>query len=232
VRGRGFLPVTTGTSVSLENADVPFRLATTGSFRTDSQGYLRTSTDMMLLGWPADSDGTVPTFPRDTADGLEPIRINVNQFAGEPTTRMNLGVNLPATDTEAGAAGDVLELSVEYFDNLGTSQNLNVTYTPTVPATGSSNEWTMVLQDSANGGGIVGEYTMQFDDTRGSGGTLASVTTVSGGAYDPATGSFQVTLDGGPLDVTIGEIGSGQGVTRSGHVRHWHYTHHFPNPAC
>jgi len=214
VRGRGFLPVTTGTSVSLENADVPFRLATTGSFRTDSQGYLRTSTDMMLLGWPADSDGTVPTFPRDTADGLEPIRINVNQFAGEPTTRMNLGVNLPATDTEAGAAGDVLELSVEYFDNLGTSQNLNVTYTPTVPATGSSNEWTMVLQDSANGGGIVGEYTMQFDDTRGSGGTLASVTTVSGGAYDPATGSFQVTLDGGPLDVTIGEIGSGQGVTQ------------------
>lgn len=217
VRGRGFLPVTTASAVNLDGTDVPFRLATTGSFRTDSQGYLRTETGMMLLGWPADSDGTVPTFPRDTADGLEPIRINVNQFAGEPTTRMNLGVNLPATDTEAGASGAPLDLSVEYFDNLGTSQNLNVTYTPTVPVTGASNEWTMVLRDSASAGAVIGEYTLIFDDSRGSGGTLASVTSVAGapgGTYDPATGSFSIGLDGGPLDVTIGELGSGTGVTQ------------------
>lgn len=214
VRGRGFLPVTTESAVNLEGADIPFRLATTGSFRTDSQGFLRTQTGMMLLGWPADSDGTVPTFPRDTADGLEPIQINVNQFAGEPTTRMNLGVNLPATETEAGASGEDLELSVEYFDNLGTSQNLLVTYTPTVPATGSSNEWTMVLRDSASAGAVVGEYVLTFDDSRGSGGTLASVTSTSGGTYDPITGAFAVTVDGGPLDITIGELGAGKGVTQ------------------
>lgn len=214
VRGRGFLPVTSESAVNLEGGDIPFRLATTGSFRTDSQGYLRTQTGMMLLGWPADSDGTVPTFPRDTADGLEPIRINVNQFAGEPTTRMNLGVNLPATETEAGASGEDLELSVEYFDNLGTSQNLLVTYTPTVPATGASNEWTAVLRDSASAGAVIGEYVMTFDDSRGSGGTLASVTTSSGGAYDPVTGSFQINVAGGPLDVTIGELGAGTGVTQ------------------
>ena len=216
VRGRGFLPITTESAVNLDGGDIPFRLATTGSFRTDSQGYLTTDTGMVLMGWPAESDGTVPTFPRDTADGLQPIQINVNQFAGEPTTRMGLGVNLPATETEAGATGDSLELSVEYFDNLGTSQNLFVTYTPVVPATGASNEWTMEMRDSASGGAVVGEYTMIFDDTRGSGGTLASVTRTSavGGNYDAVMGSFSLTVDGGPLEITIGELGSGAGVTQ------------------
>ncbi|PTX57601.1 flagellar hook protein FlgE [Litoreibacter ponti] len=217
VRGRGFLPVTTESAVNLETADIPFRLATTGSFRTDSQGYLRTQTGMMLLGWPADSDGTVPTFPRDTSDGLEPIQINVNQFAGEPTTRMNLGVNLPATETEFGASGNPLELSVEYFDNLGTSQNLLVTYEPTLPANstdGATNIWTMTLRDSASANAVVGEYRLTFDETRGSGGTLAQVDEISGGLYDGSTGSFQVQLDGGPLDVTIGELGSGTGITQ------------------
>lgn len=213
VRGRGFLPVTTESSIGL-GSDYPFRLATTGSFRTDSQGYLRSETGMVLMGWPAAADGSVPTFPRDTSDGLEPIQINVNQFAGEPTTRMNLGVNLPATETDAGADGTPLELSIEYFDNLGTSQSVLVTYTPTVPATGSSNEWTMVLRDSASNGAVIGEYTLTFDDSRAAGGTLDSVATVSGGPYDPTTGAFTVNVAGGPIDVTIGALNSGTGITQ------------------
>jgi flagellar hook protein FlgE len=215
VRGRGFLPVTTSAAIGDNTGDdFPFRLATTGSFRTDAQGHLVTETGMVLLGWPANADGTVSTYPRDTADGLEPIQINVNQFAGEPTTRMDLGVNLPATDTEFDASGDPLELSVEYFDNLGTSQNVAVTFTPTVPATGSSNEWTMVLSDSASGGAVIGEYVLEFDDSRASGGTLNSVTTTSGGAYDPATGTFSVNVAGGPIDITIGGLNEGTGLTQ------------------
>lgn len=215
VRGRGFLPVTTAAAINGEDdSEFPFRLATTGSFRTDSQGYLMTETGMVLLGWPAAADGSVPTFPRDTADGLEPIQINVNQFAGEPTTRMNLGVNLPATETEAGADGQPLELSVEYYDNLGTSQSVAVTFTPNVPGTGSSNQWTMTLADSASGGAVIGEYTLNFDDSRESGGTLDSVTTVSGGPYDPATGAFTVTTDGGPIEITVGGLNEGSGLTQ------------------
>ena len=215
VRGRGFLPVTTAAAINgADDGEYPFRLATTGSFRTDSQGYLVTENGMALLGWPAAADGTVPTNPRDTADGLEPVQINVNQFAGDPTTQMNLGVNLPATETEAGAAGTPLELSVEYYDNLGTSQNVLVTFTPNVPGTGSSNQWNMTLADSAQGGLVIGEYTLDFDDTRGSGGTLDNVTTISGGAYVPATGSFIVNVAGGPLDITIGELNEGTGLTQ------------------
>jgi len=94
---------------------------------------------------------------------------------------MDLAVNLPATATELGASGDAEALSLEYYDNLGKSATMVVTFTPTVPAAGSSNEWTMTIADSASAGAVVGEYTLQFDDTRGAGGTLQSVTTVSGG---------------------------------------------------
>src|SRR5690606_35044430 len=114
---------------------------------------------------------------------------------------------LPATGTEAGAAGFTLPLSVGSFGNLGTSESLDVSFTPTVPAVGSSNEWTMVIRDSAGAGAVVGEYTLTFDDSRAAGGTLASVTVISGGAYDPATGQLALTVAGGPISVSIGRLG-------------------------
>ncbi|MEM6637738.1 MAG: flagellar hook-basal body complex protein [Pseudomonadota bacterium] len=217
VRGRGFLPVTSTTAIGLQStADVPLFLATTGSFRTDAQGYLITETGLALLGIPASPDGSIPTFPRDTADGLVPVQINSNQFAGEPTTQISVGANLPATETDVGASGQPLELSIEYFDNLGTSENLTLQFTPTVPvapATASSNQWTLVITDSALGT-TVGEYVLNFDDSRTSGGTLGSVTTTSGGAYDTATGTLTVTVEGGPIDIDIGQPGDPLGLTQ------------------
>lgn len=214
VAGRGMLPVTTAVSVEQNNGEYPMMLMSTGSFRADAEGVLKTETGMVLMGWPADANGVVPTYPRDTVAGLEPVRVNINQFAGDPTTEMQLGVNLPATETRAGSTGDTLDLSIEYFDNLGTSENLAISFTPTVPATGSSNTWTMELRDSASGGAVVGEYTLVFDDTRASGGTLLSVTTVSGGAYNAADGTVSLTVDGGPIELTIGRVGDPNGLTQ------------------
>ncbi|SPF79427.1 flagellar hook protein FlgE [Pseudoprimorskyibacter insulae] len=214
VRGRGFLPVAKATDVEGGNGASQMFLTTTGSFRTDASGYLRTQSGLMLLGWPALADGTVPTYPRDTVDGLEPVQINVNQFSGEPTTRMTLGVNLPATETYAGSTGDPLELSVEYYDNLGRSENVKITYTPTVPDNGTSNEWNMVLEDTARPGEIIGEYVLSFDASRTSGGTLANVSTTSGGTYDPATGSLIVEVAGGPIEINIGKPGESSGLTQ------------------
>lgn len=214
VRDGGFLPVASISEINAGNGQSQMLLATTGSFRTDDEGYLVSDAGLVLLGWPANTDGTIPTYPRDTSDGLEPIQINVNQFSGEPTTEISLAVNLPATQTETGAAGDSSALSIEYFDNLGTSENLSVEFTPTVPVTGSSNEWTMVITDSVNPGVVIGEYVLTFDDSRTAGGTLASITTTSGGAYDPATGAVIVTVDGGPIELNIGEIGDPDGLTQ------------------
>ncbi len=220
VRGRGFLPVTTGSAVGVEGAgDLPLFLATTGSFRTDAEGYLRTSTGVTLMGWPANADGTIPSFPRDTGAGLEPVQVNVNQFTSEPTTRISMGVNLPGTDTTSGSAGDTRQLSIEYFDNLGTSQSIDVAFTPTVPPSGdpASNTWTMVLRDSAQNGAIVGEYTVEFDDSRTGGGTIQNVTQgvpPVGGGWSSTTGAFTVDVLGGPIEIDIGAQGTGSGLTQ------------------
>lgn len=216
VRGRGMLPVTTASSVGVDNGDSTMLLTTTGSFRTDKDGVLRTDSGLVLMGWPANADGSMSTFPRDTSDGLEPIQINVNQFGGKPTTKMSLGVNLPATETDAGSVGATQELSVEYFDNLGTSESITVEFSPTVPTGGSSNEWTMVLRDSASDNAIVGTYELDFADDRSAGGTLLSVdrTSATGSDYDEDNGSLTVQVAGGPVEISIGSIGDNKGITQ------------------
>ncbi len=217
VNGRGMLPVTSAVSLQSTTSNFPMMLMTTGSFRPDADGILTTETGMVLMGWPANIDGTMPTYPRDTVAGLQPVRVNVNQFAGDPTTKMTLGVNLPATETRAGSSGATQDLSIEYFGNLGTSENLSVSFAPTVPATGASNTWTMTIKDGASGGATVGQYTLVFDATQANGGTLASVTKVTGSAgsaYNSTTGTVTLTLAGGPLDLTIGTIGDPSGMTQ------------------
>jgi flagellar hook protein FlgE len=214
VSGRGMLPVMPAVSMRAGPGEMPLMMTTTGAFRTDATGTLRTESGLVLLGWPANADGEIPTFPRDTISGLEPVVINTNQTAGDPTTTMSLGVNLPATETAFDASGTTLPLSVEYFGNLGTSETLDISFTPIIPATGSSNSWTMVVRDSASGGAVIGEYTLVFDDSRGSGGTLASVTTLSGGPFDPATGALNLTVAGGPMTVGIGRVADPNGLTQ------------------
>ena len=214
IAGRGMLPVTQSVGLGADSGDGTLLMTTTGSFNPDANGVLKTKSGLVLMGWPANADGTIPVLPRDTNAGLVPVVVNANQQAGDPTTEIKLGVNLPATSTAAGAPGTPLPLSVEYFGNLGTSESLGVTFTPTIPLTGSSNEWTMVLRDSAQGNAVVGEYTLTFDATRGNGGTLATVTMVSGGAYNAADGTIGINVDGGPLTIKLGKLGDANGLTQ------------------
>jgi flagellar hook protein FlgE len=214
VQGPGMLPVASLTDVEAGTAGLNMMLTTTGSFRPNEDGMLATDTGLVLLGWPALSDGTIPAYSRSSSSGLEPIQFNMTQLTGEPTTSVNMGVNLPSASTIAGAAGDVETLPIEYFDNLGNSENIEVTFTPTVPGAGSSNEWTMVLTDSASGGATIGEYTLTFTDSRTAGGSLASVAMVSGGGFDASTGTVIVSVAGGPIEVNIGELGSSSGLTQ------------------
>ncbi len=212
IAGRGMLPVVQ--QVALEDGSAPLLMTRTGSFRTDADGVLKTDSGLVLMGWPADPDGTIPPFPRDSISGLVPIVVNTNQMVGNPTSEIGLGVNLPATYTVAGSTATVPPLSVEYFGNLGTSETLEVSFQPVVPATGSSNQWTMQVRDSASGGALIGEYALTFDDSRGAGGTLASVAVVSGGAYNPADGTIALTVAGGPMTVNIGTPGEPDGMTQ------------------
>lgn len=214
VRGRGFIPVASSSEVAVSNGTPQMLLTTTGSFRTDAEGRLVTASGLTLLGWPAGPDGSIPSFPRDTSEGLVPVQINANQLTSEPTTAITLGVNLPATETNAEADGTPQQLSIEYFDNLGRSETIQASFTPQIPANGTSNIWTMTLRDSASGNAVIGEYELEFADSRAAGGTLLDVTTISGGAYDPATGSLIATVDGGPIEISIGRPGTTEGLTQ------------------
>lgn len=215
ISGRGMLPVTS--AVDLDNGfdTLPFMMTRTGSFMTDAEGVLRTDSGLVLLGWPAEADGSVPLMPRDTMGTLEPVRISANQTAGDPTTRVGLGVNLPATETLSTASGDSMALKVEYFGNLGTSESLDITFIPdTTDPTGMSNTWIMEIRDSASdpASNLVGSYSIVFDDSQPNGGSIQSVTVLSGGAYDAATGLLGLTVAGGPMDLEIGTPGGTTGL--------------------
>lgn len=214
VSGRGFLPVAQATEVLAGSETPQMFLTTTGSFRTDANGYLRTASGQILLGWPANLDGSIPNYPRATSEALEPVRINVNQFSGEPTTRIELGINLPATETEAGSLGDPLTQSIEYYDNLGRAETLEFTFTPVLPATGTSNQWSLEIADSADPGTIIGQYDLEFDDARTLGGTLLNVGDVTGGPYDAATGILTISAPSGPIDINIGRPGLNEGLSQ------------------
>ncbi|CUI01461.1 flagellar hook protein FlgE [Leisingera aquaemixtae] len=218
VRGRGMLPVASITEVEASGSP-SMMLTSTGSFRTDSSGYLTTESGLVLMGWPAQADGTVPDVARDTADALEPIRIDLNRLSAEPTTEISLTANLPAAETDPGASGDPVEQVVQYFDNMGRSEELTITYSPSVatpPATSGTNEWTMQIVDSATGATVIGEYTLTFDDSAASAGTLQSVATVTGGAYDATAGSVTINVAGGPVEINIGVIGEQNGMSQLG----------------
>ena len=213
VRGRGLLPVAQASEVEVGNGENQMFLTTTGSFRTDADGYLRTQSGLVLLGWPAAADGTIPTYPRDTSDGLEPVQINVNQFSGEPTTQMTLGINLPATETDPTSSGTTQQLSVEYYDNLGTSENVLIEFTPVIDPAGPTNQWKMVLMDSAQPGVVIGDYDLEFTDSRAAGGTLFDVQTNVGGGY-AADGTIIVNVAGGPMEINIGQLGDNDRLTQ------------------
>ncbi|MCP4820445.1 MAG: flagellar hook-basal body complex protein [Shimia sp.] len=219
VSGGGFLPVASSTEINANVSNPTMMLTSTGSFLPDKQGYLVSDTVLVLMGWPANADGSIPDYPRTSSDALEPVRISTTSLEGSPTSKLQLGVNLPAVDTEPGAAGSPQTMSVEYFGNLGFSETLDITFTPTVPAAGqpASNEWTMVITDSASNNAVVGEYVLTFDSSRTDAGTLASVTTVSGGAYDPTSGTSVLSVAGGPLELDIGTLGDKNGLTQLGY---------------
>ena len=211
IGGRGFLPVTPVSSVG--SVGTPLQLVSTGSFRTDSNGLVRTPSGLALMGWPADLNGVVAPQPRDSTTGLQPVEVSLNQYAANRTSEISLGANLPATETQAGAAGNPYSVDVEYYDNLGAPQTLTATFTPTVPATGSSNTWQLVLTDSSTGGATVGDYSVVFDATAGTGGSVLSVTPTTG-TFNAATGLAQVTVASGPIDIEIGIPGASSALTQ------------------
>lgn len=214
ISGRGMLPVTDVAGAASNAADRSLLLTSTGSFYSDENGFLRTLSGLFLLGWPVDASGSPGSPARDSASGLVPAQINLNQFSASPTRNLRLGLNLPASETVAGASGAPYTLPVEYFDNLGRAETLTFTFTPTVPAAGSSNQWTVSIVDSASGAGPIASFTADFDNTPTLGGSVAAITAGAGATYSAATGEVTIATASGPMAIQVGSPGSATPLTQ------------------
>ena len=212
VLGRGFLPVT---EPGTDPDNSLMRLMTSSSFKPDKEGYLRNASGNVLLGWPALPDGEVPDYARQSTADLTPVRIDFNQFVANPTTEINLSLNLPATATSEGAPGDPLTSSVTYYGNLGSTETLNMTYTPQVPPGGAANTWRLDIADSASGGANIASYTLTFTDDQDAGGRIQSITAIGASpAYDFDQGFTELTVGGGTIALSLGREGSNEGLSQ------------------
>lgn len=205
ISGNGFFVV------SQSSADTTSREYTrAGSFSTDSNGYLKNSAGLYLLGWQLDSNGDVPSDRNDMTT------INVNSLTGkaEATTKVGVQINLQASTTAETAsytAGDMsldstdsnyvtpdFQRTINVYDSQGGSQPLQLSFVKT-----AANTWAYEVTyqgDSSNITSTSSTYPTLIASgtcTFNTDGTLASVTPTGGTAS--SDGSVDVTI---PWDST------------------------------
>lgn len=225
VAGTGMLPVTPVGSVDLPAGQRPFQMVATGSFRQDQNGYLVTPGGLVLQGWETTADGALRNaVSRDTPSSLVPVKLSAYLTASDPTTDIELGVNLPAEETAFDATGTTISAPIQYFDALGINNTLTINYTPVIPASGFSNAWTLSIDDSVSGL-TVAEFDLTFDGTRAAAGELLTATAAAGNpvdpvgvgttaSYDATTGLLTVNVPDGPISVRIQSGPDGAGLSQ------------------
>ncbi len=211
VNGPGLIPVTTVAEREDPAASRAFLLTTTGSFTKDDEGFLRTKGGLQLLGWKTDEIGSIGSVSRESAADLEPVNLSGFEFAPNPTTQVDMSVNLPS----AASAGDDFTMTIEYFDALGANHNVDITYTSLDPVDGT---WRMDMSDSETGNSVSMELefgtgiepnagALSRVEVPGSPGTPAP-------EYDPLTGKVTIGGASGDLEFAIGQLGTFANLTQ------------------
>lgn len=230
ISGNGFIAVSQTLDPAGFNPQTDsVQLAITGSFQEDAEGFLKNANGDYLLGWPLNPDGTtvVAQPSRTSFSNLEPINARIIKSNAVATENIKLSGPLPASATEVGADA-TLEIihTEEYFDTIGSTNQLTYTLTPTVPVSGTSNEWTLDITDSATtaNAGLVGSFTVTFNDaTDANPGTIASVVPVVVGGnplasatFDATTGEITLQTASSPLRTFIGVPNENNGLSQTG----------------
>jgi flagellar hook protein FlgE len=220
INGGGFYPVTDISDVDIAGTK-PFKLVTTGSFEPDANGYLRTSNGFVLMGWQANPDGTVTIPNQDSAAGLSPIQIDNFSLAANPTTAVQVIANLPADETKFGVTPTPINQPIEYFNGIGGSETLTLTFTAQPPAVAgpATNAWELAFTDASSPANPIGLFNISFDGTVGGAGALSvvgpdgsPVPTAPPASYDPLTGDVTLQVASGPITVNIGALNTPSGL--------------------
>jgi flagellar hook protein FlgE len=232
ISGSGFFAVSNTPTASSASGQTLYTRS--GAFQPDSNGYLKNTSGLYLLGWQLNTDGSLPTNRAD----LVPINLNALTGTAQPTTQMDLHANLQssqalnaavtggtydATDPANNMAGGVVtpdfSRTIQVYDTQGGAQQLTVNFLKT-----AANQWNYEITyagDPANldaGGAGAGVYPQiaAGQVTFNTDGTLA---TVDGGTTGiaPIQIPFDVTtsgLDPQNINVNFGAPGQIDGITQ------------------
>lgn len=208
VDGVGMLPVTRLSELDQPVTDREFLMMPTGRFTADANGYLRTESGNVLLGWPVDTDGIAINNGRATSSSLVPVNISEGAYTAEVTDSIRMGINLPGDPAQL-PANNTLEFPIEYYDQIGLAQSMDVSFTRD-PGTGV---WTAIVNDNSTGAPV---QALTFDMTFNQDGTLDTVTPGGGATYNGTAGTITMTLPSGPVEVFVGTQGSTAGINQVG----------------
>ena len=213
ISGQGFFPVSvaagdSGGQLSFSGTPLYTR---EGDFKLDSSGYLVNSTGHYLNGWPTAADGTI--------DQTKLVALQVGQSGYSPvkTSIATIAANLPATPSSTNP----VTTEVPVYDAVGTSHNLELTWTPS----GTPNVWSLSIsqQGAASPLGSVDVKFGAAGNAAAPEGTIGSVTatsgSVTGSTYTVGQKStVGITADFGlgaqPISIDLGTFGGTDGVTQ------------------
>lgn len=232
VSGTGFIAISPTSNPGLfDSRSDAVHLTTTGSFEEDTEGFLKNASGGYLLGWPLNPDGstTVEQPSRNSFTNLKPINARLIRYNSVATSSIKLSGPIPAAATNAGAGADLEVIhNEEYYDTIGNTQTLTYKFKPTIPTTGTSNAWTLTINDSATtaNSGVIGKFNVTFNSaTDANSGTIKTITAIDTDAngtpdapatYSTTTGEINLTTSSTSIKSFIGIPNINNGITQTG----------------
>lgn len=238
ISGNGFFVVSGSTTDTTSRA-----YTRAGNFTTDSNGYLKNSAGLYLLGWKLDANGNVPSDRNDMN------LINANSLTGkaEASTTMTAQINLQSStkvNSNAGSyaasgappfsvtSGDVtadFQRTINVYDSQGGQQPLQLSFVKT-----GANTWQYEVSyqgaaSNLNSGSALVSATpslVQYGTVAfNADGTLASVTShdSSGASVASTDGKFNINIPWDPttsglqpqsISMNMGSLNSSEGLTQ------------------
>lgn len=215
ISGAGFFTVATTPTPSSTSTQTLYTRS--GAFLPDANGFLKNTSNLYLMGWQLDSQGNLPT----NRAALVPINLNALTGTAQPTTQMNLHINLQSSNGIAAAynPGDMasgtvtpdFSRTIQVYDTQGGAQQLEVDFVKT-----AANQWNYEIQYAGNAANVTGTNPIASGVlTFNTDGSLAQI---NGGTTSPTvTIPFNTATSGlNPQNVTInfGSPGQITGVTQ------------------
>ncbi|MBL4906930.1 MAG: flagellar hook protein FlgE [Sneathiella sp.] len=159
IAGDGFFVVHTLADPSQTGGNYFFTRA--GTFEPDAEGNLRNAQGYYLQGWEIDVNGNIPSNQSDLT-ALSPVNVSGLTGNAEPTSAMDLNINLSKSETPelAYVAGDMLAgtitadfvRSFQVIDSAGEAHGVTFSFVKTGTAA-APNEWSVEITADLDGDG-------------------------------------------------------------------------------